>query len=264
MAKLASLAVKVGALAFILFLPLTYAVQLQLLGGVWIIQTLPAVLSALYARFFNGWALLAGWVAGIVAAVVGGPELGALVAFVLALLGDLFVNTPFGLSALVACLVAFVAGSIRFSLGTHTRWAVPLLTVVGSVTELGFLDDGAVDFAFASNLFEHLRQEEFATVLEALRWKLALAGTLTILQPNYRFAYREYFDDYTHIAVYSHISLCDFLIANDYEILDAKPRFLPLTIKSRLPVSPLLIRAYLASPVKPGGKQMLIRARPRR
>ena len=50
------------------------------------------------------------------------------------LLGDLFVNTPFGLSALVACLVAFVAGSIRFSLGTHTRWAVPILTVVGSIT----------------------------------------------------------------------------------------------------------------------------------
>ena len=72
--------------------------------------------------------------AGIVAAIVGGPELGALVAFALALLGDLFVNTPFGLSALVACLVAFVAGSIRFSLGTHTRWAVPILTVVGSIT----------------------------------------------------------------------------------------------------------------------------------
>ena len=46
--------------------------------------------------------------AGIVAAIVGGPELGAM--------------------------VAFVAGSIRFSLGTHTRWAVPLLTVVGSIT----------------------------------------------------------------------------------------------------------------------------------
>ena len=136
--------------------------------------------------------------------------------------------------------------------------------VVGSVTELDFLDDGTVDFAFASNLFEHLLQEDLATVLEALRRKLAPSGTLTVLQPNYRFAYREYFDDYTHIAVYSHISLCDFLIANGYEILDAKPRFLPLTIKSRLPVSPLLIRAYLASPFKPGGKQMLIRARPRR
>ena len=43
-----------------------------------------------------------------------------------------------------------------------------------------------------------------------------------------------------------------------------RSRFLPLTVKSRLPVSPLLIRAYLASPVKPMGKQMLLRARPRR
>ena len=45
--------------------------------------------------------------------------------------------------------------------------------VVGSVTELDFLDDGTVDFAFASNLFEHLLQEDLATVLEALRRKLA-------------------------------------------------------------------------------------------
>lgn len=42
-AKLVSLIVKIGAVAFILGLPLTYAIQLQLLGGIWIIQTLPAI-----------------------------------------------------------------------------------------------------------------------------------------------------------------------------------------------------------------------------
>jgi rod shape-determining protein MreD len=71
--------------------------------------------------------------AGIVAAVVGGPELGALMAFVLEALGDLFVNTPFGLSALVACTVAFLAGSVRSTLGTHARYAVPVLTFLGSI-----------------------------------------------------------------------------------------------------------------------------------
>jgi len=71
--------------------------------------------------------------AGIVAAVVGGPELGCMVAFVLGVLGDLFVDTPFGLSALVGCSVAFLAGSIRATLGTHTRWAVPILTFLGSM-----------------------------------------------------------------------------------------------------------------------------------
>jgi SAM-dependent methyltransferase len=134
--------------------------------------------------------------------------------------------------------------------------------LVGDVTELRQLADHAVDFAFASNLFEHLSQSAFAGVLDTLRSKLSPRGTLTILQPNYRYAYREYFDDYTHVTVYSHISIADFLAANGYEVLEVQPRFLPLTVKSRLPVSPWLIRAWLAAPIKPTGKQMLIRARP--
>jgi SAM-dependent methyltransferase len=135
--------------------------------------------------------------------------------------------------------------------------------VVGSVTDLGFLAERSVDFAFASNLFEHLTQADLGSVLEQLRARLRPGGTLTILQPNYRYAFREYFDDYTHISVYSHISLADFLVAHGYEIVEIQPRFMPLTIKSQMPVSPLLIRAYLASPIKPLGKQMLLRARPR-
>jgi SSS family solute:Na+ symporter len=64
-AKIVSLVVKVGALAFVILLPLQYAIQLQLLGGVWMIQTLPAVLISLYTRWFHRTALLLGWVAGI-------------------------------------------------------------------------------------------------------------------------------------------------------------------------------------------------------
>jgi solute:Na+ symporter, SSS family len=64
MAKWVSLIVKAGALAFILFVPTQYAIQLQLLGGIWIIQTLPAVLLGTYTRWFNAWALLIGWAAG--------------------------------------------------------------------------------------------------------------------------------------------------------------------------------------------------------
>lgn len=135
--------------------------------------------------------------------------------------------------------------------------------VVADVTDLHAIEDGSVDFAFASNLFEHISQADFAQVLSALARKLASGGTLNIIQPNYRFAYREYFDDYTHVAVYSHLTLTDFLVANGYEILEVRPRFLPLTVKSRLPVSPTLIGLYLKSPFKPMGKQMLVRARPR-
>jgi SSS family solute:Na+ symporter len=63
-AKTVSLIVKFGALVFILFVPTQYAVQLQLLGGIWIIQTLPPVMLGAYTRWFNAWALLAGWAVG--------------------------------------------------------------------------------------------------------------------------------------------------------------------------------------------------------
>src|SRR6202042_2670480 len=63
-AKLTSLIVKGGALIFILFVPTQYAVQLQLLGGIWIIQTLPPVMLGAYTRWFNSWAMLVGWAVG--------------------------------------------------------------------------------------------------------------------------------------------------------------------------------------------------------
>jgi len=132
----------------------------------------------------------------------------------------------------------------------------------GTVTDLSFLEDKSIDLAFASNLFEHIAQSDLVSVLDQLRKKLSERGSLVIVQPNYRYAYREYFDDYTHVAVYSHISLPDLLTANGYEVIEVRPRFLPLTLKSRLPVSSLLIYAYLLSPVHPLGKQMLVRARP--
>lgn len=135
---------------------------------------------------------------------------------------------------------------------------------VGPVTELDFISDGTVDFAFASNLFEHLTKAEFSSVLIHLRNKLAVDGTLTIIQPNYRYAFRNYFDDFDHKTIFSHISLPDFLVANGYEVIQVSPRFMPLSIKGRLPVAPWLIRAWLTSPVRPFGKQMLVQARPKR
>lgn len=136
--------------------------------------------------------------------------------------------------------------------------------IVGSVTDLSGLDNGGVDYAFSSNLFEHLSKDQLAETLAQLKAKLSAEGTLTTLQPNYRYAANEYWDDYTHVTAWSHVSLADFLEAQGYEVVEVRPRFLPLTVKSRLPVWGPLIGAYLASPVKPMGKQMLLVARPRR
>jgi SSS family solute:Na+ symporter len=64
-AKLASLVVKFGALAFIIFLPVQQSITLQLLGGVWMLQIFPALVFGLFTRWFHRWALLLGWLAGM-------------------------------------------------------------------------------------------------------------------------------------------------------------------------------------------------------
>jgi len=64
-AKVASLVVKFGALVFILYLPAKYAIDMQLLGGLWILQTLPAVVVGLYTTRLHRWGVLAGWAAGM-------------------------------------------------------------------------------------------------------------------------------------------------------------------------------------------------------
>jgi SSS family solute:Na+ symporter len=119
-AKTVSLVVKVGALAFILFLPLTYAVQLQLLGGIWIIQTLPAIVLGLYTRFLDHRGLLAGWAVGIVA--------GTWMAISLQLKGSIFAIHVAGLaipgyaaiwSLLLNIAVAVVVSIAVRAIGMH-------------------------------------------------------------------------------------------------------------------------------------------------
>ena len=65
MAKLVSLLVKFGALLFVLRLPAPYAIEMQLLGGIWIAQIFPAVALGVFTRFLHPWALFAGWAAGM-------------------------------------------------------------------------------------------------------------------------------------------------------------------------------------------------------
>ncbi|MFI4868509.1 MAG: monocarboxylate uptake permease MctP [Steroidobacterales bacterium] len=89
-AKWVSLIVKFGALVFILFVPTQYAIQLQLLGGIWIIQTLPAVMLGVYTRRFNSWALLLGWAAGTFAGTAMAIAVNLKPAYPLALGGYTF------------------------------------------------------------------------------------------------------------------------------------------------------------------------------
>jgi SSS family solute:Na+ symporter len=64
--KIASLVVKGFALVFVLTMDKQNAINFQLLGGIWILQTFPVIVFSLYTRWFHKWALLAGWAVGMV------------------------------------------------------------------------------------------------------------------------------------------------------------------------------------------------------
>jgi solute:Na+ symporter, SSS family len=108
MAKWVSMIAKMGALIFILFVPTKFAIELQLLGGIWIIQTLPAVMLGAYTRWFNDWALLCGWAAGTTAGTLMAVASKLTPTFALTLGGHTF---P-GYSALYTLVLNLVIAAI--------------------------------------------------------------------------------------------------------------------------------------------------------
>ncbi|RIK91693.1 MAG: methyltransferase type 11 [Proteobacteria bacterium] len=131
-------------------------------------------------------------------------------------------------------------------------------THVGSCTDLSAFAPRSLDVVFASNLLEHLGGEELEATLREVVRVLAPGGRFVLVQPNFRYCVREYFDDYTHRTVFTHVSLADLLRAHGFEIERVEPRFLPLSFKSRLPTWPWLVRLYLALPWRPKAGQMLV------
>ena len=75
---------------------------------------------------------------------------------------------------------------------------------------------------------------------------------------NFRLNPGRYFDDFTHVAIYTDQSLPDYLVAEGWTIEDVMPRFLPLTLRSRGSKLTFLVPFYLRSPIKPLAGQMLV------
>lgn len=131
--------------------------------------------------------------------------------------------------------------------------------VVRDLRELRSLGESRFDVVLASNVLEHFEPDAAARVVDDVRFVLRPGGRMLIVQPNFRLAYRRYFDDYTHRSIFTDVSLPALLRAHNFYVLEVRPRFLPYSMQgTRLPVSRLTVNLYLRSPVKPGAGQMLV------
>ena len=118
------------------------------------------------------------------------------------------------------------------------------------------------DIVFASNFFEHLTMGECHDCLKKISSVLKPMGSLIIIQPNFRYCFRQYFDDYTHKTVFDDVSMCQLLRDKQFEPIIVEPKFMPYTTrKKNYFINKYLIRFYLCLPFKFYSGQMFILAK---
>ena len=126
--KVMSLLVKAFALVFVLSLDKQNAINFQLLGGIWILQTFPAVVFSLFTRWFHRYGLLVGWAAGIVYGTVQAWQVANPRAGInhfggsldpLPVIGDLgyIAMTAFVLNVVLAVVVTAILNALKVSNG---------------------------------------------------------------------------------------------------------------------------------------------------
>ncbi len=144
-------------------------------------------------------------------------------------------------------------------------WPPEVQPLIQSALDPWPLEDGRLKTVFASNFFEHFTIEQGEAILAQAARALAPGGRLIVVQPNFRLEPRRYFDDYTHKAIYTDGSFADFVQAQGWRLAHAEGRFLPFTMKSRLPTSSWLVKTYLALPWRPlAGQFLVVAERPER
>ena len=128
--KLTSLVVKFGALIFVLVMDQSAAINMQLLGGIWILQTFPAIVAGLYTRWFHRWALLIGWAVGIgygtweawnvVNPVTHAHFGGSIAAIPFTNIPIYIAITAFAINAVVSVLLTVVFRTVKIADGTDS------------------------------------------------------------------------------------------------------------------------------------------------
>ncbi len=155
-----------------------------------------------------------------------------------------------------------ITAAAKFALDQNPHlaeyWGGSITPLIQSASDPWPLESGILATVFASNFFEHFTLEQGAGILAEARRVLAPGGRLIVVQPNFRLEPRRYYDDYTHRTAYTDNGFRDFLRSMNWNIVHCEPRFMPFTMKSRLPAAEWLVKLYLSLPIRPFAGQFLV------
>lgn len=134
---------------------------------------------------------------------------------------------------------------------------------VQDVRSLAF-KSAVFNHVFASNVFEHLENKpDVKDALREIKRVLKRSGSLIIMQPNFKYCSKEYFDFSDHYTAWTDRSMKELLLQEGFRILYSAERFLPFSTKQKYPKYAFLVSLYLGIPLlwKIFGQQFLIVAR---
>jgi hypothetical protein len=134
--------------------------------------------------------------------------------------------------------------------------------IIGSSLAVDLPQDN-FDAVFISNFLEHLNTpEEVALLLERMFCTTKPNGRIVIMGPNFKYAFKNYFDFSDHKLIFTELSVAEQLYGAGYKIIKIIPRFLPLSFRSgsKFSVTAFTVKTYLNFPLlwKIFGKQFLV------
>jgi ubiquinone/menaquinone biosynthesis C-methylase UbiE len=139
-----------------------------------------------------------------------------------------------------------------------------VIAIQESADNISTISDESMDVVFVSNFLEHLKdREELERVILEISRILRKEGKLLIIQPNIKYAFKEYWDFPDHYIPISDKSLSELLTMHDFQIKSCYPRFLPWSPKSsKLSRFIFLLKIYLRVPIlwRLFGKQLFLEA----
>lgn len=177
---------------------------------------------------------------------------------------DVVLDLGAGYCEFINSICAKAKFALDLNPATRQRANQGVTVVSQDVTQTWQLADNSVDVIFTSNFLEHLENKN--ALVHCLRESfrvLRKGGRLIAMGPNIRFAYDVYWDYFDHYLPLSDRSLVEAAELNGFKMEVVIPRFLPYTMRGRMPSHPLLIRIYLMAPIvwRIFGKQFLVIAK---